>query len=55
MSAADFEPKVQACLDIDAGSRRLTCVPKQQLPEQLEDDNELSQLITGGHCVSCPD
>jgi hypothetical protein len=55
MSAADFEQKVQACLDIDAGSRRLTCVSKLQLPEQLEDDYELSQLITGGHCISCPD
>jgi hypothetical protein len=49
MSATDFEKKMHTFMDLDAGARRLTCVSKMQLPEQLEDDEELLQLVTGGY------
>lgn len=54
MSAEAFETKLQACFDLEAGSRRLDCVSKLQLPEQLEDDAALLQLITGGRSMSFP-
>jgi hypothetical protein len=49
LSATDFEKKMQTFMDLDAGARRLMCVSKLRLPEQLEGDEEVLQLVTGGH------
>jgi hypothetical protein len=53
MCGEDFEKKLRACTDLEEGRRRLSCISRRQLPEQLEDDAELLQLITGEHCKAC--
>ncbi len=53
MCGDGFEKKLRACTDLEGGRRHLSCISRRQLPEQLEDDAELLQLITGEHCKSC--
>ena len=53
MCADDFEKKLKAYMDFDTGSRSLTCISRLQLPEQLEDDADLLQLIAGGLGIPC--